>query len=68
MGEEIVKFTAEQLKGVRQPRFTTCSQGHHEFCVGAHDMFVCGCDCHRGDITCAGGTTDEGDYEIGGEA
>ena len=44
---KITKLTTEQLKGIRQPRFKPCSHGHHEVCVAAHDMFICGCDCHR---------------------
>ena len=47
MSDKIVKLSAEQLKETRQPRFSPCSHGRHESCVGFHDMFVCGCDCHR---------------------
>ncbi len=62
MADKIVELSAEQLKGVRQPRFTPCSNGHHESCVAAHDMFICGCDCHR-ELP----TGDE-EYDTGGEA
>ena len=67
MADKIVKLSAEQLKGTRQPRFSPCSHGRHESCVAFHDMFVCGCGCHRSSTELFSGTTDEGEYEIGGE-
>ena len=55
--ENIVQLSLEQCKDIRQPRFKPCSHGHHESCVAFHDMFVCGCQCHRS----------EEEFDIGGE-